>query len=152
MDIEQTIGLFLPMAADWVQQQETHILENGVALTETQMADAIAAGVQNPSRVRLLKVNEIPSPTDPLLNAKGMEIGLVTSTTVGMSMRYGIFLRPEVWNHRMTLVHELTHTAQYERLGGIVVFLTQYLTECLTVGYHNSPMEQEAIRMSVEIA
>jgi hypothetical protein len=37
------------------------------------------------------------------------------------------------------------HTAQYERLGGIEPFLRQYLRECLTIGYPEAPLEQEAI-------
>jgi hypothetical protein len=42
------------------------------------------------------------------------------------------------------VVHELAHTAQYERLGGFHPFLSAYLGECLTVGYPNGPLEQEA--------
>ena len=37
------------------------------------------------------------------------------------------------------------HTAQYERLGGFRAFLKTYLTECIELGYPNSPLEQEAI-------
>ena len=40
------------------------------------------------------------------------------------------------------VVHELGHTAQYERLGGFEPFLRQYLSQCLTIGYPEAPMEQ----------
>ena len=42
------------------------------------------------------------------------------------------------------IAHELVHVAQYERLGGIEPFLRQYLRECLTVGYDESALENEA--------
>jgi hypothetical protein len=42
------------------------------------------------------------------------------------------------------------HTAQYERLGGIVPFLRKYLFECVTIGYPQAPMEQEAIRVAAQ--
>jgi len=58
-----------------------------------------------------------------------------------------IFVRSDCWCERRLIAHELVHTVQYERLGGIRPFLRQYLTECLTVGYPAAPMEQEAIAM-----
>jgi hypothetical protein len=39
---------------------------------------------------------------------------------------------------------------QYERLGSIEAFLRQYLHECITTGYPEAPLEQEAVRMERE--
>jgi hypothetical protein len=64
-----------------------------------------------------------------------------------MSLRYGIFIRSDCWGDRQLVIHELAHTAQYERLGGIWPFLKLYLSECLvTPGYPFGPLEQEAKR------
>jgi hypothetical protein len=53
---------------------------------------------------------------------------------------------------RAMIVHELGHTAQYERLGGgFEPFLRQYLFECLTIGYPEAPMEQEVIALTSRI-
>jgi hypothetical protein len=41
------------------------------------------------------------------------------------------------------MAHELTHVAQYERLG-TPALLRQYFTELLVVGYERSPIEAEA--------
>lgn len=41
--------------------------------------------------------------------------------------------------------------AQYERLGGITAFLTQYLEECLTHGNALAPLEREATVASEKI-
>ena len=40
---------------------------------------------------------------------------------------------------------------QYERAGGIQFFLELYLNECLTLGYPNGPLEQEARKNEKEI-
>ncbi|MDM8525064.1 hypothetical protein QUF80_16965 [Desulfococcaceae bacterium HSG8] len=42
------------------------------------------------------------------------------------------------------VVHELV---QYEKLGGFMPFLEKYLMECITIGYDESPMEKEAMRV-----
>jgi hypothetical protein len=49
------------------------------------------------------------------------------------------------------VIHELGHTAQYERLGGFEPFLRRYLFECLTIGYPEAPMEQEVIELTARI-
>jgi hypothetical protein len=49
------------------------------------------------------------------------------------------------------VIHELGHTAQYERVGGFEPFLRQYLFECLTIGYPEAPMEQEVIELTARI-
>jgi len=77
--------------------------------------------------------------------------GLISPLTAGLTLRYGIFIRADCWGQRRVVVHELTHTAQYERFGGIEPFLREYLQECVTVGYPGAPMEQEAKRIEREI-
>ena len=80
-----------------------------------------------------------------LLRTAAAAIRFLTPTTCGLALRYGIFVRSHCWGDRRLVAHELAHTAQYERLGGIEPFLRQYLYECLTIGYPEAPMEQEAI-------
>lgn len=65
--------------------------------------------------------------------------------TAGLTVRYGIFIREAYWGDRRLIAHELAHTAQYERRGGIAPFLRAYLTECLTIGYSGAALELEAI-------
>ena len=49
------------------------------------------------------------------------------------------------------IVHELVHTMQCERLGGLYAFLKQCLWECIEIGYPQARMEQEAVRIASEI-
>ena len=138
----------LPLAAAWVQEQETRILTSGVALTPAQLSDARQMGVAHPERVRLLIVARVPMPEHPILRAAAEATGMVSPLTVGLALRYGIFIRDRFANDRVLVAHELVHTGQYESWGGIAAFLRQYLQECFTIGYPDAPMEQEAIQRS----
>lgn len=143
--------LLLPRACAWAEEQERYILRAGVALTEGQTADARRIGVKRPDLVRLLQVPEVPVPSHPALAAAAEATSLISPLTIGLTLRFGIFIRADSWGQRRLIVHELAHTMQYERLGGIEAFLRQYLHECITVGYPAAPMEQEAMRIEREI-
>src|SRR5262249_677613 len=142
--------MLLPLACAWATEQERAILQYGVALTEAQIADTKRVGVARPERVRLLRVAEIPTPSHPALVAAAEATSLISPSTIGLTLRYGIFVRDDCWGQRRLVVHELAHTMQYERLGSIEAFLRRYLHECLTIGYPEAPMEQEAKRIEQE--
>ena len=124
---------------------ETKILDSGGPLSSQEISDAQSIGVESPGKVRLLRVRAIPQPEHPVLQKAIAITGLLSPLTAGLTLRYGIFIRSDCWNNRSLIFHELVHTHQYERHGGINSFLRQYLTECLTLGYDNSPLEQEAV-------
>jgi hypothetical protein len=154
MDRQALLAQFetlLPLAVEWATEQERKILDDGVPLSEEQLVDANAVGVREPQRVRLLKVDSIPSPTHPLLKAAEEAIHFLTPATRGLTLQYGIFTRADCCRDRFLIAHELVHTAQYERLGGIQPFLQKYLLECVTIGYPGAPMEQEAIAIATRL-
>jgi hypothetical protein len=132
------------LAANWASEQEQRILREGVPLSDREISDARAVGVKEPERVRLLPIEAIPSPAHPVLRAACQATDFVPAAPRGLTLHYGVFVRSDCWGDRALLVHELVHTAQYERLGGIEPFLRQYLIECATVGYSKSSMESEA--------
>lgn len=141
----------LPAAAEWAAQQEADVLSDGVPLNEQEMKDARQLGVLHPERVRLLRVESIPFPTEPKLRAAAETVHFLSPETRGLTVQYGILVRWDCWRDRHLIVHELFHTVQYERLGGILPFLQQYLVQCLTIGYANSPMELEAVAATARI-
>ena len=85
------------------------------------------------------------------LKAAAQETKLITPQTAGLTLRYGIFIRSDCWGDRWLIVHELVHTSQYEKLGGFSQFLKEYLHQCITIGYPEAPMEQEAIERVKQI-
>ena len=142
----------LPLATQWAAEQEQRILREGVPLSEEEIADAKSVGVREPERVRLLQVEEIPAPTHPILNAAYAAINFLAAKPRGLTVRYGIFVRSDCRQDRHLLLHELAHTAQYEKLGGIAAFLRRYLFECTTTGYRQAPMEKEAIAIAERVS
>lgn len=141
----------LPLAVQWAAEQERHVLCEGVRLSEIEMRDAKAIGVQNPERVRLLRVQAIPVPVHPMLRAAASSINFLTAAPRGLALDCGIFVRADQWRDRALIAHELVHTAQYQRLGGIRPFMQTYIYQCATVGYPNAPLELEAARISARI-
>ena len=102
-----TFETLLLLACAWAEEQEKLIYRTGVALTELQLEDARGIGIQFPERVRLLKVPEVPLPSDPLLRAAAETTGLISPLTCGLAVRYGIFVRSDYWGERRLVVHEL---------------------------------------------
>jgi hypothetical protein len=147
----QQLAHLLPLAVNWAREQESYILQNGEPLTASQTDDARLVPVEHPEKVRLLSVDEIPSPDNPLLRTAAQITGLIPTNAIGLTLRYGIFMQSDYGQDRKLIVHELAHVAQYERCGGIAEFLKQYLLECITIGYPDAPMEQEAVSIANRI-
>ena len=143
--------MLLPLACEWATAQEQHILAIGEALSDTMLGNARLVGVADPERVRLLYVPEIPIPDDPALCAAVEETRFLSPLTRRLTLRYGIFIRSDCRSDQTMVIHELGHTAQYERLGGFGPFLRRYIFECLTIGYPEAPMEQEVIELTARI-
>ena len=142
----------LPLAAEWVLEQESNILKKGIELSDDQQIDAYLIGVKEITKVRLLKVSVVPFPEHELVRNAAFKAGFLTPATIGLTCRHGIFIKEDHWKERRLIIHELTHTHQYERFGSIEKFLSQYLHECLTQGYANSPLEFEARYNEIKIS
>ena len=146
MDLLIDFERLLPLAVSWASRQEQEILAGGLPLSEAETHDAKAIGVLLPERIRLLRVSQIPMPSDEILGEAARLAGFCSPSTAGLTLRHAILIRDDFWRDRALIVHEMTHTHQYERLGGFEPFLRRYLGECLTAGYHNSPLEREAVQ------
>ena len=144
-------AFLLPLASEWAEAKEKVVLKNGVPLSNSQIEDAKRVEVIHPERVRIFKVPQIPFPKHPVLKAATEATQLITPSTVGLTFRYGIFIHSNFIDNRRLIVHELVHTSQYEKLGGILPFLRRYFLELIKIGYPEAPMEQEAIRMAEKI-
>jgi hypothetical protein len=114
MDQESLLTQFerlLPLAAAWATEQEQEILRDGVSLSAEEIANARAIGIQEPDRVRLLRIESIPRPSQPQLRAACDAINFLTPATRGLTLGDGIFIRSDCWPDRSLVVHELVHVA-----------------------------------------
>ncbi len=141
----------LPLAAWWVAFHERRILRHGVPLSPEGLGDAALMGVAHPEKIRLMEVDRIPGLNGPLVKLLSRIMPAVLPNTVGLSLRYGIYIRSKYRGNRHLIAHECVHTGQYERRAHIAGFLRAYFTECIELGYPDAPMEQEAILKSAAL-
>jgi len=146
-----TLHLLLPVASAWAEKQEVIILEQGTPLTDAELPDARRAGVIQPEKIRVLRVEALPHPEDEDMMFVAKAIGLFNPRSVGLTLGYGICLRHGSWDNRAVLVHECVHVGQYEKMGGIRPFLNAYLRECIDPGYPFGRLEREAILVANDI-
>ncbi len=146
------LPLLLPVAVKWVEWEERKILTKGVSLSSEELMDASRMGVAHPEKIRLMRVDRIPILNSMLMRLLSRLIPEISPNTVGLSLRYGIYIRSKYWGNRHLIAHECVHTGQYERHGGIDGFLRAYFTECIELGYPDAPMEQEAILKSAVLS
>lgn len=139
---------FIPKVCEWLESQENNIISIGRDLTLDEIETAKKIGIKNYDIIRVYETSEIPTTSDTFLLEIGKQLGLITANTEGICFRYGIFIHENAKDKKAVLIHELIHTLQYERLGSIKAFITQYLKECIENGYHNSELEKEACKVS----
>ncbi len=151
MDLLEQFNKLFPSICEWAREQEDRVLRYGVPLNEDQKIDAYLVGVKDIEKVRLLEVNEIPRPQEPELLELGEKVGLLSPQTLGVTYRYGIFIKRGYLNERNLVVHELVHTMQYERIGSFDQFLKEYLRECVIHGYPYGELEMEARNLERKI-
>lgn len=142
---EKQISLIIPLAVKWAEDGESFIFENGRCLNSDELIDARQAGVLYPDKIKICSVRDIPRPVRGLLGKVNKIVNFVTDATMGLTLNYGIFIRRDCQGDRFLYFHEYVHVSQYERLGGFEGFLKQYLNECLSQGYLNSDLENEAV-------
>jgi hypothetical protein len=142
--ITLAIFIMLPLVIWWVRHNEKIALRLGRALTDEEMSWAKKIGIAHPEKIRILNVTRIPTAVplyvEKLLQRKGYPAG----SAAGMCMRYGIYAKESHAYKKSLIAHELVHTHQFERLGGLWHFLHIYLKETMILGYANSPLEKEA--------
>ena len=135
----------LPLACHWADIQENILMNKGNRLSPEWMDWAAGVGVACPHKIRTLIVREIPQPEHPVLRYACSQTQLITEKTIGLTLGYGIFIKKEASEIKRVYLHEFAHVAQFERLGGIERFLEKYISEVLLHGYHEAPMEKEAV-------
>ncbi len=118
-------------------------MEAGAPLAEDFLDIACRVGVQRPSLVRFIIVDQVPQPKDPILQETARKMGLLGPEVKGLTLGYAIFI---VSGHKTSrlLSHECRHVYQYESYGSIDAFLSVYLKQIVEYGYQNAPLEVDA--------
>ena len=142
--IADNVEALMPGGLAFVDESEREVLRRGRPLTADETRLAQAVGVAHPEQVRVLVTDEFTRPRDREFILLARRLGIdVDEEEKGRAAGYGIQLKPHFQRSRRLLAHELTHVAQYERMGNAAL-VRQYFLELLVVGYERSPIEAAA--------
>jgi len=142
--IAAKVAALHPGAIVFVDETEREILRRGRPLNAEETRIALAVGVAHPEQVRVLVHEHFIEPRDRAWVALARRLGITTDAEeAGRAAGHGLELKRRFARTRSVLAHELTHVAQYERLG-TPALLRDYLEQLLVVGYERSPIEAEA--------
>lgn len=143
-DLKALLPAITPKAIAWAQTQEALARVSGRALDAPFLTMARMVGVTRPEHIRILDVQVLPLPTDPLLHALAVQTGFTSPDMVGLTLGYAVFVRPGYGSDPRLLSHEFRHVQQYEQANGISGFLPLYLQQIVTYGYKEAPFERDA--------
>jgi len=144
MRLRALLPLAAPLAAAWVRWHERRILARGEPLAPDEAAIARAAGVREPQRIRVLRVERVPIPAVPALAWLARRAGLPGPEVDGITLGHGIYLCTQVRAPARLLAHECRHVFQYEQAGSVGAFIAAYLREVAAFGYRDAPLEADA--------
>ncbi|MCZ6480971.1 MAG: hypothetical protein O6929_11290 [candidate division NC10 bacterium] len=143
MDLQTALPVLLPKAIAWAEGRAAEVVRSGRALNEHELELARGVGVAHPERIRIMLVNGLPMPEDPLLQAAALQTGLLGPGMVGLTLGYSVFICRG--NETVLLLsHEFRHVYQYEQAGSIAAFLPGYLQQIAAFGYADAPLEHDA--------
>ena len=140
--------IILPQYIEWAAETEVRGLQAGVALNEQQLLIAREIGIQNPQKVRLVYVDEVPFPREnTVLNAVGEALGFIGEGIINNAQVFGysIYIRTGYPLTTSNLAHELVHVLQIER-SSLAQVITQHFADLVAYGYADSPLEVEAFK------
>jgi hypothetical protein len=142
--IAENVAALLPGAIAYIEDTERETMRRGRPLTSDETRIARAVGVAHPEQVRVLVHDNFIEPRDPAFVALARKLGVDDDPDEGgCTAGHGIQIKPKFARSRHLLAHELTHVAQYERLG-TAGLIRAYMTQLLMVGYARAPLEAEA--------
>jgi hypothetical protein len=143
-EVADNVAALLPGAVTFIEDSERDILRRGRPLTAYETRIAQAVGVAHPEQVRVLVADHFIEPRDRAWVALARKLGVADDPNeAGRCSGHGIQLRTQFAHSRKLMAHELTHVAQYERLGKQGV-LHDYFVGVLMFGYERTPIEVEA--------
>lgn len=143
MDLKAALPYLLPKAIAWAEIEESRGLLSGRKLSESEQKMALHVGVKHPEKIRLISVETVPMPSDPLLRVAAEESGFLNAGISGLTLGYAVFICKGMENSRL-LSHEFRHVYQYEQAGSLAGFLREYLKQVAEVGYEATPFEIDA--------
>ena len=150
---DEVVDDFTRLLIEHAKRSEEQVLREGRRLDPVELEIALKAGVQHPQRVRILTLDAVPLPENPIVAEEFERMGVLRliRQAAAAARGYGIILTPRALNRDDALAHELVHVAQFERFGGIGPMFRAHIPDLRAHGYRRSELEDEAYRRAAEI-
>jgi len=148
-DLRAALAVWLPDAIAWATDEAARGAAIGKPLLPRAVDAARRVGVTRPEEIRVLVVDALPLPKEPVLRDAALRAGLLGPGSIGLTLDHSIF----ICEGNLTgdvLSHECRHVYQYESHGGITGFLPAYLGQILDFGYRAAPLEVDAREHAIE--
>jgi len=144
---------YLPavLVAIWSKRKEKAGAIKGRVLSELELKIIEPLHIFHPYKVRIHYIDKIEHPLSFMFNNISWISKMAASSPIGITFGYTIFIDKRYYSNLHLLIHELVHVKQYEKSGGHVSFLAEYIYQCLKFGYSNCPFEKEAEMISLEL-
>ncbi|MDR0353120.1 MAG: hypothetical protein LBI02_07155 [Opitutaceae bacterium] len=128
----------------WCEEHSAHAIRHGRALTPDEMQIAACVGAEDPKRIRVLSVPQVPFPENKLICSIAEHVGLSTGHIGSLTLGHGIIIRKDQQGRADVWPHEFRHVAQCECLGGLRWFMRLHILEAIHFGYGMGPLEIDA--------
>ncbi|GGP60245.1 hypothetical protein [Shewanella saliphila] len=146
--------ILLPQYIDWAYETDKQGLESGSPLNPQELSLAKNIGIQNPEKVRIVYVDEVPFPYENFaLKTLGEALGFIGEGIINNAQVFGysIYVRNGYELNRPKLAHELVHVLQIERTS-LDHIITKHFSDLAEYGYDKAPLEVEAFKANKEYA
>lgn len=143
IDLSLLPSTLVPKVIAWAEFMAADIAKHGVPLNAAEIAIAHRLGVRLAESIRVVEVDIMPMPADPMLREAGSTLGMLGPGTAGLTLGYGVCVARGQRSVRL-LSHEFRHVFQYEAAGGIAAFMPTYLDQVVRHGYWDAPLERDA--------
>jgi len=147
-------NILLPQYIEWAFETDKQGLESGVPLNSQELSLATDIGIQNPEKIRIVYVDEIPFPYENFaLKTLGNALGFIGEGIINNAQVFGysIYVRSGYELNRPNLAHELVHVLQIERTS-LNHMITKHFSDLAEYGYDKAPLEVEAFKANKEYA
>src|SRR5258708_32346430 len=142
--LQKRIEELFPLAVSWVEQVEKEALEKGEPVLPPFEATAEALGIRQIDKITVWKVDTMPTPENPQIQALPERFGLSIAGSGGLTLGHAILVLRSQATKGNLLAHELVHVRQYEQAGSISLFLKRYVAELGQFECENVPLKREA--------
>lgn len=142
-NLKAGLPALIPQAIHWAEATAEYAAISGRLLNEQERDIACRVGVEQPEKIRLMFVDEMPYPEHHMLQAAAMATDFLGPQTRGLTLGYSVVVQRGHADDRL-LSHEFRHVYQYEQAGSIAAFLPVYLEQVVDFGYADAPLEIDA--------